>query len=89
MATITLSKSAYNDALKYANMQNLSVDEFIVSLINKFVPHAKKKYQLKPLEDLSPELQKIIGFARTVETDEDDINGDKARMEYLTEKYGL
>ncbi|MBR1410791.1 MAG: hypothetical protein IJ580_06815 [Prevotella sp.] len=87
MATITLNKAAYDNALKYAKMQNLSVDEFIVSLINKFVPRTKKKYKLKPIEELSPELQKIIGFARPAEIDETDLNGDKARMEYLTEKY--
>ena len=88
MATITLSNAAYNDAKQYAEALNLSVDDFIVSLINKFVPQNRKNH-MKPIEELSPELQEIIGFARSQELDEDDINGDKARMEYLTEKYGL
>lgn len=36
MAIIILSSAAYNDAKQYAETQNLTADEFIVSLINKF-----------------------------------------------------
>lgn len=32
MATITINSAAYNDAKQFAETQNLSVDEFIVSL---------------------------------------------------------
>ena len=44
---------------------------------------------MKKIEELSPEVQLLIGFAKPTTTSEDDINGDKARMEYLTEKYEL
>ena len=33
--------------------------------------------------------QEDIGFAKENRLDEDDINGDKARMEYMAEKYSL
>ncbi len=90
MATITLNQTVYNHAKKYAESQNLSVDELIVSLINKFVPsNRKKKYQMKSIDELAPELQKIIGFAKPTGEDREDINGDNARMEYLSEKYNL
>jgi len=42
---------------------------------------------MKPIEQLSPELQAIIGFAKPVTPCEDDINGDIARTEYIQEKY--
>lgn len=46
-------------------------------------------YKMRTIEQLSPELRTIIGFAKPTAEVEDDINGDDARLEYLTEKYGL
>lgn len=91
MATITLSSAAYNDAKQFAETQNLSVDEFIVSLINKFAlsRQGKKKFKMQPIEMLSPEIQDILSMPIIGQLDADDINGDKARMEYYKEKYGL
>ena len=91
MATITLSSAAYNDAKQFAETQNLSVDEFIVSLINKFAlsRQGKKKFKMQPIEKLSPEIQDILSMPIIGQLDADDINGDKARMEYYKEKYGL
>ena len=91
MATITLSSSVYNDAKQYAETQNLTVDEFIVSLINKFAlsRQEKKKFKLQPIDKLSPEIQDILSMPIIGQIDADDINGDKARMEYYKEKYGL
>ncbi len=67
----------------------MSVEEWVAMLIKHFTPTKKKVYKMKPIEELSPELQAMIGFAKPKSTDDDDINGDKARMEYLTEKYAL
>ncbi|MBR1547290.1 MAG: hypothetical protein IJ637_00995 [Prevotella sp.] len=89
MATISLSATAYNDAMKYAQTQNISVDEFVVSLIAKFAKSKKKKYTLQPIEELAPEVQEILNMPITGQLDADDINGDKARMEYYKEKYNL
>ena len=91
MATITISSAAYNDAKQFAETQNLSVDEFIVSLINKFAlsRQGKKKYKIQPIEKLSPEIRDILSMPIIGPLDADDINGDKARMEYYKEKYEL
>lgn len=91
MATITLSNAVYNDAKQYAEAQNLSVDEFIVSLINKFASSTSKKknFTMEPIEKLEPELQDILNMPRTGTVDAVGINGDKARMEYYKEKYDL
>lgn len=91
MATITLNNAVYNDVIEYAESQNLSVDEFIAALINRFALTRKKrkKFQIKPIEELAPELQDILSMPRTGHIDEDDINGDQARMEYYKEKYNL
>jgi len=42
---------------------------------------------LKKIEVLSPELQFQIGFAKPEVPNDDDINGDRTRTEYLTAKY--
>ena len=90
MATITITTAAYNDAKQYAETQNLTVDEFVVSLINKYAhSKKKKKYKMQPIEKLSPEIQDILNMPMVGQLDADDINGDKARMDYLKEKYGL
>ena len=87
MATITLSSAAYNDAKQLAETQNLSVDEFIVFLINKFAlsRQGKKKFKIQPIEKLSPEIQDILSMPIIGQLDADDINGDKARMEYYNQ----
>ena len=59
MATITLNATAYNDAMKYAKTQNISVDEFVVSLITNYVQSKKKKFSLQPIEELAPALQSL------------------------------
>jgi hypothetical protein len=91
MATITLSSAAYNDAKQLAETQNLSVDEFIVSLINKFAlsRQGKKKFKIQPIEKLSPEIQDILSMPIIGQLDADDINGDKARMEYYTRRHTI
>ncbi len=91
MTTITLSNDAYNDAKLYAEKQNLSVDEFIVSLINKFARSKgnKKKFKMLDLEELEPEIKDILNMERTGSLDANDINGEEARIEYYKEKYML
>ncbi|MBQ8159070.1 MAG: hypothetical protein IJ081_08680 [Prevotella sp.] len=91
MATITLSPAAYNNAKLYAEKQNLSVDEFVVMLINKFsaAKDKKKKFHMLPIEKLDQELQDILNMPRNGEIDANDINGEEARMEYYKEKYML
>lgn len=93
MATITLSNAVYNNAKQYAEKQNISVDEFIVSLIHKFTAatnqQKKRKFEKTPVDKLEPELQEILNMPQIGHLEEDDINGEKARMEYYKEKYGL
>ena len=43
MATITLTTTAYNDAKQYAETQNLTVDEFVVSLKKNMLILRKEK----------------------------------------------
>jgi hypothetical protein len=49
----------------------------------------KRKLERTPMDKLAPELQEILNMPRIGHLDEDDVNGDKARMEYYKEKYGL
>ena len=47
------------------------------------------KFKIQPIEKLSPVIQDILSMPVVGQLDADDINGDKARMEYYKEKYGL
>lgn len=89
MATISLNPTLYNQAQSYAKENGLTVDEWVSLLITHFKPAKRKKYKMKQIEELSPELQALIGFAKPAVANDDDINGDKARTEYLTSKYAL
>ncbi len=89
MATITLSPASYSLAQNYAKADGLSVEDWMTKLILHFKPAKRKKYKMKKIEELSPELQALIGFAKPAIATDDDINGDKARTEYLTAKYDL
>ena len=89
MATISLNSALYKQAQNYAKADGMSVEEWVSMLITRFTPTKKKKFKMKEIEELSPELQALIGFAKPEVPDDDDINGDKARTEYLTDKYAL
>lgn len=89
MATISLNTTLYNQALHYAQADGMSVEEWVAMLITRFTPTRKKKYKMKKIEELSPELQALIGFAKPKVANDNDINGDKARTEYLNAKYAL
>ena len=86
MATISINASVYNKALDYAQARNLTVDEWVTSLIRKFVPAKKQKYRMKKMDELSADLQRMVGFAKPSQSQPDDINCDAARSEYLRER---
>ena len=50
------------------------------------IRQGKKKYKIQPIEKLSPEIRDILSMPIIGQLDADDINGDKARMEYYKEK---
>jgi hypothetical protein len=58
-------------------------------LISKFSESKKKKFTLKPIQDLAPEVQEILNMPLIGEIPSDDVNGEDARMEYYKEKYNL
>ena len=91
MATITISNAAYNNAKLFADKQNMGVDEFIVTLINKltYPTKDKKKFNLLPMEQMEPALQEIINMSRKETSDADGVNVEQERMEYYKEKYSL
>ena len=82
METITISTATYNNVKEYAKSQNLSVDEWIVKLINSFAQESskKKRFKMLPIEELSPELQEIRRMPIVGSIDADDINAEKERM---------
>ena len=76
METIRLSTDVYNDAKAYAEQQNVSVDDFIVSLICNFGKKAKREYRIKPIHELSPILQEIASMPRLGTLDDIEYYGE-------------
>ncbi len=86
MQAISIDNALYAEAQAYASANNISVEQWITSLIVRFIPSTKKHYKMKSMQELSPELLQHVGFAKPA-SDDDDLNGEKARDEYLTSKY--
>lgn len=87
MYAINLNKDVFNGAVRYAQKHNVSVESFIESLIINAVKE-KPKFDYKSEENLSPLIKSLIGVLPQHD-DADEFDYKKARMEYLTDKYGL
>lgn len=87
MFAINLNKDVFNGAARYAQKHNVSVESFIESLIINAVKE-KPKFDYKSEENLSPLIKSLIGVLPQHD-DADEFDYKKARMEYLTDKYGL
>ena len=87
MYAINLNKEVYNGAVRYAQKHNVSVESFIETLIINAVKE-KPKFNYKSEENLSPMIKSLIGILPQ-HNYADEFDYKEARMEYLTEKYGL
>ena len=87
MYAINLNKDVLNGAVRYAEKHDVSVESFIESLIINAVKE-KPKFDYKSEENLSPLIKSLIGVLPQHD-DADEFDYKKARMEYLTDKYGL
>lgn len=88
MTAITLNSRDYNMAKSYADERNIKVDELFVLMIHSLAGQ-KKKFAMKPIESLSPELRQVIGFAKSPNMEDGDLNGEEAKDSIYKEKYGL
>ena len=86
MQVISINNALYAQAKAYATANNISVEQWVATLIARFAPSKRKHYRMKTMQELSPELVQFAGFAKPL-TDDNDLNGDRARGEYLTSKY--
>ena len=87
MYAINLNKDVFDGAVRYAQKHNVSVESFIETLIINAVKE-KPKFDYKSEENLSPLIKSLIGVLPQHD-DADEFDYKKARMEYLTDKYGL
>ena len=91
MNTIIIDSDTYNQVKAYADDERMSVDAFVIMLIKKELKNNSTQpqlYRMKSLQELSPEVQSLIGLVHPVEGEEDDMNGSNVKYEYLREKYG-
>lgn len=90
--TITIRGNIYQGAQRYAKEHNVNLDMFVESVIIKAIgldkPKKKRKFKRKTFDELSPVVKELIGTHEPSKEVMDDIDGRKARMEYLEQKYG-
>ena len=78
---VAINGNLYQEAQAYAQKQGLN----LTTVIEEFLLHIIGKSQNAQEETVPDVVLSLLGAGEAV--DDDDLNGDKARMEYLREKY--
>lgn len=91
--TITIRGNVYRGAQRYAKEHNMSIDTFVENIIIDTIglekaETPKKKFRRKSYDELSPVVKDLIGHNNASKEVMDDLDGHKARMEYLEKKHG-
>lgn len=93
MSTITINDELYRNAERSARLSNVSLQSFLERAISwavsKTAKEEKHAYKLKSIDELHPVVRDLIGIAKDPDNEGKEVDADKARMEYLKEKYGL
>jgi len=88
---IALDNNTYGIAASYADLHNISVTDAIKAgllLLTGKSKQQKSKQSIRPISELHPSVQALIGIARKKSEPEiKDINGKDVAEKYLMEKY--
>lgn len=81
MVNIAINNDVYDLASVYANEHHTSIRDLVENYLKKLRPSKVKT------DEAEEKLQKLISLTKGMKLSADDLNGDKARQEYLEEKY--
>ena len=87
---VILDNSTYGIAASYANLHNISISDAIKTGLMMLTGKKQQKTEahIRPISELHPSVQALIGIARKKEEPEiKDINGEGIVEDYLMEKY--
>lgn len=93
--TLTLDNRIYDTARRYARRHRTSVEQLFSHFVLTLALEDEEKavlpssHSVKPLGQLSPKLQALIGIARQKDVaPAQDINANDVKEQYFFEKYG-
>lgn len=89
MNTIVINPELYFSAQSYATEHKVDITVLVEQYLQRLLQLDKKTYALKEINELAPTIQQLVGVIPVTEEEKADLNGEKARMEYLQEKLGL
>lgn len=88
MTTISIDSNIYKGVESYARQNNISIRELMENSLRKFIVSEKKETYIRPVKELHPSVQALIGIGRKTGNSEiKDINARDIREEYLKAKY--
>lgn len=81
MVNIAINNDVYDWASIYASEHHTSIRNLVESYLKKLRPSIVKA------DEAEEKLQELVSLTKGLKLSADDLNGDKAKQEYLEEKY--
>ena len=87
MNAITINPELYVSITDYAAKHKTSMTALVEQYLQRLLRvEYNSSFQLKEIQELSPVIQQLVGVIPVSNQEQEDLNGDHARMEYLQEK---
>lgn len=86
MNTIQIEPKLYNMAVLFAKQHNTNLQVMVENYIRKVVSKETTSNVIKNLEELSPEVQALVGIIPAEKEDYEDLNGERYKAEALKRK---
>lgn len=81
MINIAISNDVYNWADRYAQEHHTNIRDLVENYLNKL------RHSSAQVDEAEMKLQQLLGLTKGMKLNNDDMNGNKAKQDYLENKY--